>query len=265
MASGRTLSAMSTIEAVTFRSGADYVNGALLLADGTKPHSTLVLLHGFPGVERNFDLAHEARRAGWNVLVFHYRGAWGSGGRFSFTSSHDDAPAALAFLRSSEAAVRYHIDPDRIAIAGHSMGGFIALQTAANDWRVLGAASWAGFNFGSFAPEAARDRERIAEAWGGNLHPLHGASGSALVEEVIASGSAWDLRNLSDAFRDRPVLLVGAKHDAVAPVAMHHGPLVDAYTNAVLRLTHAVLDTEHGFTSHRPVLSRMLLQWLGSL
>lgn len=256
---------MNTIEIVTFRSGHDRVLGALLLADGGMPHPTLLLLHGFPGVERNFDLAHDARRAGWNVLVFHYRGAWGSDGAFSFGSSHDDAPAALAFLRSHDAVARYHIDPDRIAVAGHSMGGFIALRAAANDPRVCGAASWAGFNFGAFAPELVHSRDATAQSWEGCLEPLRGANGEALVEEVERAGESWDLRPLAHRFGRRPLLLVGAKHDTVAPVSLHHDPLVEAYSAAGARLSHAVLDTEHGFTSHRPVLSRLMQQWLCSL
>lgn len=256
---------MSTVETVTFPSGQDRLIGALLLADGKGPHPTLLLLHGFPGVERNFDLAHDARRAGWNVLVFHYRGAWGSGGAFSFTSSHDDAPAALEFLRSCDTAAKYGIDVNRIALAGHSMGGFIALKAAARDARVLGVASWAGFNFGAYAPLLARDRQATAESWGGALSPLRGASGVALVDEVLAAGSAWDLRDLAGALATRSVLLLGAKHDAIAPITLHHDPLVEAYSHRVTRLTHGVLDTEHGFTSHRPLLSRTLLQWLESL
>jgi hypothetical protein len=36
-------------------------------------------LHGFPGNERNFDVAQALRRAGYAALVFHYRGSWGVG------------------------------------------------------------------------------------------------------------------------------------------------------------------------------------------
>ena len=56
----------------------------LYLASGAGPHPTVLLLHGFPGNEKNLDLAYSIRRAGWNVLVPFYRGAWGSGGAFSF-------------------------------------------------------------------------------------------------------------------------------------------------------------------------------------
>jgi len=38
----------------------------------------VVLLHGYPGNERNLDLAQARRRDGWDIVFFHYRGAWGS-------------------------------------------------------------------------------------------------------------------------------------------------------------------------------------------
>src|SRR5919201_4500441 len=53
----------------------------IYIAAGAGPHPTVLMLHGFPGNEKNLDLAHSIRRAGWNVLVPFYRGAWGSGGK----------------------------------------------------------------------------------------------------------------------------------------------------------------------------------------
>jgi hypothetical protein len=51
------------------------------LAAGAGPHGAVVLLNGLPGYEHNGDLAQSIRRAGWNVLLFHYR--WGTSGVFS--------------------------------------------------------------------------------------------------------------------------------------------------------------------------------------
>src|SRR5215472_7545477 len=41
----------------------------IYVASGAGPHPTVLLLHGFPGNEKNLDLAYSIRRAGWNVLV----------------------------------------------------------------------------------------------------------------------------------------------------------------------------------------------------
>jgi pimeloyl-ACP methyl ester carboxylesterase len=45
------------------------------VASGTGPRPAVVLLHGFPGNERNLDLAQDMRRAGWDVLYLNYRGS----------------------------------------------------------------------------------------------------------------------------------------------------------------------------------------------
>lgn len=45
-------------------------------AAGEGLHPTVLLLHGIPGCERNFDLAQSLRRAGFHVRTFHYSGSW---------------------------------------------------------------------------------------------------------------------------------------------------------------------------------------------
>ena len=64
------------------------LNAFVYVAAGAGPHPVVVLLHGFPGNERNLDLAQDIRRAGWDVLYFDYRGSWGSPGDFSFYPWH---------------------------------------------------------------------------------------------------------------------------------------------------------------------------------
>lgn len=63
------------------------MSGLIYIASGAGPHPTVILLHGYPGNEKNLDLAQSLRREGWNVLFFHYRGAWGSEGEFSLTGA----------------------------------------------------------------------------------------------------------------------------------------------------------------------------------
>lgn len=46
----------------------------LYTAEGDGVHPTVILLHGIPGCEQNFDLAQALRRVGFHVLTFHYSG-----------------------------------------------------------------------------------------------------------------------------------------------------------------------------------------------
>src|SRR5580700_12335767 len=98
------------------------LNGFVYVAAGAGPHPAVILLHGFPGNERNLDLAQDIRRAGWDVLYFDYRGSWGSTGEFSFTHGIEDTAAAIDYLRSPAMARTLRLDPSRIVLIGHSMG-----------------------------------------------------------------------------------------------------------------------------------------------
>jgi dienelactone hydrolase len=251
--------------AVAFSSAGQTLAGVLHLPAGAGPHPVVVLLHGFPGNERNFDLAQALRRAGFAALVFHYRGSWGMGGDYSWRHVLEDAAAVVAAVRAEAFAAAHRLDPRRVAVAGHSLGGFAALMTAAADPAVAAAASVAGFDLGTAAELCADPaaRAECVEALGSDLLPLRGTSGEALVAEMIAAGPAWRLAGLAPAFDGRPVLLVGTGRDPVAPHEVHHVPLVRSYeANPHIRLEHRLFPTDHALSDHRLELADTLVDFL---
>ncbi|MGW2219152.1 alpha/beta hydrolase family protein [Nonomuraea sp. NPDC001684] len=254
----------ATTPHVTFDSGGERLLGVLHLPPGRGPHPVVVLLHGFPGNERNFDLAQTLRRAGYAALVFHYRGSWGVGGTWSWGHVLEDAAAVVAALPGLAAAHR--LDPRRLALVGHSMGGFAALTTAAADPSVTAVASVAAFDLGVAAALCRADAEVRAgyvKAFDGELAPLRGTSGQALVEEMEANGDAWRLARLAPRLAGRPVLLAGTGHDVVTPHEVHHEPLVAAYrAHPVERLEDHLFPTDHALSDHRVTLARTILGFL---
>src|SRR5207247_5808074 len=98
------------------------LNGVVYVAQGRGAHATVVFLHGFPGDQKNADLAQAVRRAGFNALVFHYRGAWGSPGTYSYSHVLEDVTAALTWLRDPTTVDSMRIDPKRLILVGHSLG-----------------------------------------------------------------------------------------------------------------------------------------------
>jgi diadenosine tetraphosphate (Ap4A) HIT family hydrolase len=135
------------------------INAVLYTASGVGPHPTMLLLHGFPGNEQNLDIAQAVRRAGWNVLTLHYRGSWGSEGKFSFAHCAEDAEAALAWLRDPANVARYAIDPARIVTAGHSMGGMMAAHGAVADKAVIGTVLIDAWDIAADGRAVAADRQ----------------------------------------------------------------------------------------------------------
>ena len=115
------------------------INGIIYTPSGPGLHPTIVICHGFPGNEKNLDLAQSLRRAGWNAVTFNYRGSWGSPGSFRFAQNLEDADAVLAFLRDPANAAKLGVDTKRIVLAGHSMGGWVTVLTAAHDHALAGA------------------------------------------------------------------------------------------------------------------------------
>jgi dienelactone hydrolase len=256
----------SSTPAVTFSSGGVTLLGVLHLPAGPGPHPIVVVLHGFPGTERNFDLAQALRRAGYAALVCHYRGSWGMGGDWSWRHVLEDSAAVVAGVRAAGFAAQHRLDPGRLAVVGHSLGGFAALMTAAADPAVRAVASVAGFDFGTAAAAIAADpvvRAGYVTDFGANLLPLRGTSGEALVAELEVAGDRWRLAGLADRLADRPVLLIGTARDLEAPAAVHHDPLVEAYrAEPVPDLEDHVFPTDHALSDHRVALARTVVDFL---
>jgi pimeloyl-ACP methyl ester carboxylesterase len=254
-----------TLDAVAIPSGGVLMNGVVYVADGAGPHPVAILLHGFPGDERHADLAHALRRAGWNVLLFHYRGAWGSPGAFSFANAIEDVGAAVDLVRSPAFATAFRADPRSVVLVGHSMGGFLALVAASERADVRCVASLAGANLGLFGL-AARDpkgRSGLEQGFGPSMRPIQGVTLDALIDELAAQTDAFDTTRRAAALADRPLLLVAGARDDVTPPGVHHEPLVAALASAgAQRVTSATLDADHAFSSRRIALAHTLVEWM---
>ncbi|WP_336205712.1 alpha/beta hydrolase family protein [Nonomuraea sp. LPB2021202275-12-8] len=247
--------------AVTFDSDGVQLLGVLHVPEGAGPHPVAVLFHGFPGNERNFDLAQSLRQAGYASLVFHYRGSWGVGGDWSWANGLDDAARVLRAVRDEEFAAAHRLDPGRVAVVGHSFGGFVALMSAADDPGIAATVSVSGFDFGTVTRGLdPAGRRATVEAFDGELLPLRGTSGEALVAEMEAAGERWSLAVLAPRFAGRNVLLIGTGLDPVTPAEVHHRPLVGAYASA--RLEHREWPTDHALSDHRAELAGTVRDFL---
>jgi uncharacterized protein len=256
-----------SLQLLAFTSEGAHLNGRMFMAGGAGVHSTILLLHGFPGVEQNQDLAHICCRLGWHVVMFHYRGAWGSHGVFSVANVLEDVANVYQQIIAPAFAEKYRIDTDKVVVMGHSMGGFTALHVAARFPNIYGAVSLAGFNFGGHGKllEEA-DVEDEGALWQMEAAPLTGASGVGVVREMMSYAEVWDVSSFAKAFANRYVYLMGASEDFVAPNKLHHTDVAEAFTKSGVKLTQTIIQgADHSFTAHRITLARHVLDWLKTL
>lgn len=252
---------------IAFESNGARVFGTMMIASGEGAHPTILLLHGVPGNERNFDLAQVFRRASWNTAVFHYRGSWGSHGTYSFAHVLEDTRAAIDYVRGGDAHEKLQVDPTKIILIGHSLGAFAALSVAANDAQIRAIASIALFDLGAAGKEIEKNeayRKAMESFFVENVERLQGTSATALFEEMVANRDAWHLTQHAKKLADRSLLFVDASRDTLFPPAIHNVPLAQALRAQNARdLTHVTLESDHAFCDRRIALARTIVEWLG--
>lgn len=242
------------------------MNALLYLAGGVGPHPTIVLLHGFPGNEQNLDLAQSIRRAGWNVLTLHYRGAWGSPGLFSIGHVLQDADAAVAFVRRPDIAGKFGIDTQRIVLGGHSMGGFASAAHARADEHLLGVVLIDAWNVGVTGDELSKvsgaARAALAAKEFDDIgNSLHGATASSTAKEIVAHRTDWNFMSWANDLTHQPLLVIGASKAG----GEENRQLAEAVTRAGGKVTSVTLPSDHSFQDHRIALAAEVVGWLQKL
>ena len=242
------------------------MNALFYVAGGAGPHPTMVLLHGFPGNEQNLDLAQAIRRAGWNVLTLHYRGAWGSPGIFSIAHVLEDADAAVSFVRRPDIAQKFGIDTQRIVLGGHSMGGFASAAHARADQHLFGLVLIDAWNVGIDGQEFAKARggaraALIAKNFDDLGNSLHGATAESTAKEAIAHRTEWNFQFWAKDLTRSPLLVIGASK----ALGEENHQLAEAVSRAGGNVTAITLPSDHGFQDHRIALAAEVVDWLQKL
>ncbi len=247
------------MEVLHIPSGGVKINGVAYLASGAGAHPTFVLLHGLPGNEKNLDLAQAVRRAGWNAITFNYRGSWGSPGDFRFARNLEDADAVLAFLRDSANARALGVDTTHLVLAGHSMGGWVTVYTAAHQRGLRGAVL---ISAADMAPPASATRDAVAAVMATDMESLAGTTPQQMADELLAHAATWKFATAYDGLAGIPMLVV-TSNDGLAPANDALVAAVRARGNG--RVTTAHFETDHSYSDKRIALESAVIRWLETM
>lgn len=233
------------LESAFFESHGHRLLGGLYVAAGARPRPTVILLHGIPGLERSLDLAYALREAGVNCLWFHYRGCWGSAGAYSLPGLADDVRAAAAWARQHPA-----VDGERLALAGLSLGGYLALTVGAADpgfKAIVALSPLVDPQAAPLTPEVFRDFAA----------PLTGVTGPELQAQWQALPP---IAALAAGLAGRPVLVVTADQDALFPPA-HYQHFPGAFPAVAWR---RFAEADHVYNACRRPLVEAVTSWLAA-
>jgi len=237
------------IVGVTFDSDGHRLLGTLYLARGSEPKPTALLLHGCPGLQQNADLAVTLRDRGWNSLVFHYRGCWGSCGEYDLRTIPRDVRAAVDHLQG---AGYPGVDPSRLAVAGHSLGGWAAVLAAAGDPRLRAVAIYAAaVDLGALDLETSQVEHEMTRFLTTTPEDFIRQR-----DEVTAQRDPFDaVRSISP----RPLLIVHGTDDRW--VRPEYARRLHAQARQPCRYVE-IDGANHDFAWHRGQLRELVASWL---
>lgn len=241
----------------TFDGAAARLAGTLVVPATGGPHPVVVLLNGSGAQDRDATvfghpimavIADHLARAGIGSLRWDDRGVGGSEGDLGLAGIDglvDDAAAAVRFL-----AEHREVDPDRIAVLGHSEGGLVALFTSLREVPVAALVTVAG--------PAVTGLELLIEQ--NRLILTQAAADEAAIDEQVAylralaaALEAGDDERARTLTRDRVEAQLDALPDGQAPVGEARAAYVDAQVANTASPTFEQLVLSHP----QPALRRL--------
>ena len=230
--------------------------GLIYRANGSGKHPTLLLLHGYPGNERNLDIAQVVRAMGWNVIYFDYRGSWGSQGKFTFMNCVEDVVNVVKFCNKYQDSLK--IDTSNIVLFGHSMGGWItlkAIQVLPQIKKAFALSTWD--IYGDFK-KVMNQKEMIDLAnspeTGGKYFVLN-ASLKEIFEPVLQHPDYFNLSLDGNALAGKQIVMLD-EHQR------NHGIAESLKVANRSYFKYEVWDTDHPFSNKRASLMNELIAFL---
>ncbi len=232
------------------------LNGFMYKANGAEKHPTLLLLHGYPGNEKNLDLAQVVRTHGWNVIYFDYRGSWGSQGKFSFQNCVADIINVVYFCNKYQDSLQ--IDTSKIVLFGHSMAGWASLKAIQQLPAVKKAfilSAWDIYNqYGRQLKGAELNAYNMSTDTLGKYFVLNGSLKDRF-QPVLERDEYFNLEINIEPLKGKQIIMLD-EHDRNKKIAEAIQNLNPVY------FKYYVWQTDHVFTNKRASLMNMVLSFL---
>jgi len=218
----------------------------------------VVILHGLPGTETNLDLAYYLREHGYGVLAPNYNGSWGSRGDYSIKNIPGNVKSVLNLIyEDNEFGQTYGIDTGRVAVVGHSVGGWATLISPKIEPRINGIVALDPM-IDPLCGGNPSSTEMFSEE---SIAPLRGVTLEQIVDGLRWAAQEWPPIDAISELGDRFLMLLCATGSNAFPLE----PALEIMkkTKGLNRSAEFwALGTDHDFCSCRPLVRKMVLDFL---
>jgi pimeloyl-ACP methyl ester carboxylesterase len=160
------------------------------------------------------------------------------------------------------------LDPTRIVLIGHSMGGFMAVEAAAADPTILGIGLISAADIGGRIPQPLSKElepsvtQRLTAAYEREgMEPLAGCTPQGLAQETLANAAQWSFSSKVNLLNTRPALIISAD-DAYAREDEAFAAQLRRAGDTRVATLHLAAD--HAYSDQRGPLSGSVLRWLAT-
>lgn len=237
-------------------SGNSQIAGLIYNANGLQKHPTLLLLHGYPGNERNLDIAQVVRSRGWNVIYFDYRGSWGSQGKFSFKNCVEDVLNVVSFCNKYQDSLK--IDTSNIVLFGHSMGGWVCLKALQELPTIKKGFVLSTWDIAKDFKNVSNEKEMLSIANDPNIAGKYFVLNTSLKDlytPVLQDKTYFNLLNDAKSLGDKQIIMID-EHEKNSQLAEK------IKESNKLYFDYSVWQTDHSFTNKRASLINKVLAFL---
>jgi hypothetical protein len=253
---------------ISFTYQGSELKGYFTRGKGRGPYPTVILLHGFPGNNKDvLGLAEVIPQNGWNAMVFNYRGTWDSEGLNTPLNSIEDVREAVSFLKNEDTIKKFNIDTQHIYLAGFSFGGCMAVIVAADDPSIRGVIFIAGANMHyllkKMEEKSESGRMLVSMVKQTYSSPNVRADFDSMLKETLAAKDKFNIIQYAPRLADRNILIIGGWRDNQATLENHILPFYRALMKAGTKnLTPFLLVDNHSFKQERISLQSIVTTWL---
>lgn len=215
------------------------------------------------GQKLKMDVYYPSSGGPWPCLIFVHGGGWSEGDKaplavipteagilvvsinyrmypaYRFPAMIEDVKCAIRSLRAN--AAEYNLDPERIALVGHSAGAHLAALAGLAD-------DSAGWDTGPYLEQSSRVQAVVALSAPFDLTCSFSAWVTELIENVFGADQRLSASPVSHVRKDAPpFLIIHGEADDVAPVEQAH-LLHNALTHAGAQSQLVIMkNAGHGF------------------